>query len=215
MIHRMFASLLLALPLMFVGASAAMAEDFVEGKDYLLVTTPQPGAGEGKAQVVEMFWYGCPHCYELEPLLNKWVDEKPEHVEFVRIPAIFNRPIWGLHAQAYYTAEMLEVTEEFHSAFFAAMHRQGKRMASEEQIRDFFVELGVDGAEFDKTFDSFAVQTKVRRAADLTKKYGITGVPALIVNGKYRTGGRQAGTYGRMLEIAEELANREAKVASR
>jgi len=209
-IHRLFASLILALPAMLLGTGAVMAQEFEAGKDYQLVTPAQPGGSEGKVQVVELFWYGCPHCYDFEPQLERWIENKPEHVEFIRIPAIFNRAPWALHAQTYYTAEALEVLDKFHRPFFNAIHQDGKRMASEEDIRDFFAELGVDAEEFDAAFNSFAVQSKVRRAADLTKRYGITGVPAMIVNGKYRTGGRAAGTFTRKLEIVDALVAQEA-----
>ncbi|MCW8828007.1 MAG: thiol:disulfide interchange protein DsbA/DsbL [Gammaproteobacteria bacterium] len=200
---------------MFMASGAAKAEEYTAGKDYQLITPAQPGGSGGKVEVVEMFWYGCPHCYQAEPVIEAWLEEKPAHIEFIRIPAIFNQARWALHARAFYTAELLEIMEAFHKPFFNAIHQSGRRMGDEASIRAFFVELGVDGKRFDETFDSFAVQSKVRRAADLTRKYGLTGVPAIVVNGKYRTGGSDAGTYERMMAIAEALASKEAKVAGR
>jgi thiol:disulfide interchange protein DsbA len=161
-------------------------------------------------QVVEMFWYGCPHCYEFDPMLEKWRENKPDNVEFIRIPAIFNNKRWSLHAQAFYTADLLGISEKFHKPFFDAIHQGGQRMDSKEAIKAFFAKFGIDGDTFDETFDSFAVQSKVRRAADLTKKYGISGVPTMVINGKYQTGGRQARTYPRMLKITDALIAREA-----
>ena len=210
MIHRFFAALLLALPVMLLAPGAAQAEEFTEGKDYQLIVPAQPGGSNGKVQVVEMFWYGCPHCFHFEPTLKKWLENKPANVEFIRVPAIFTKPAWKLHAKAYYTAEVLEVMDKFHKPFFDAIHRENKRMSSEESIREFFVGLGVDGEEFDQTFNSFAVQSKMRRAADLTKKYGIKGVPAMVIDGKYHTGGSMAGSNQRMMAITDALVAREA-----
>ncbi len=210
MIRRVFTQLLLVLSLMFMAAGAAHAEEYKAGEDYLMITPAQPGGANGKVQVVEMFWYGCPHCYEFDPMVDKWLENKPDYVEFIRIPAIFNNKRWSLHAKAFYTAELLGVGEKFHTPFFDAIHRGGQRMNTPEAIKAFFAKFGVDGDTFDETFDSFAVQSKVRRAADLTKKYGIKGVPSMVINGKYQTGGRQSRTYPRMLKITDALIAREA-----
>ncbi|MEJ2407543.1 MAG: thiol:disulfide interchange protein DsbA/DsbL, partial [Candidatus Thiodiazotropha sp.] len=130
--------------------------------------------------------------------------------EFVRVPAIFNNPRWEIHAQAFYTAEVLGVLDKFHKSFFDALHKDRLRIENREQIRKFFERIDIDGDTFDRTFDSFAVQSKVRRAADLTKRYGISGVPTIIVNGKYRTDGPMAKSYERLLQIVDTLIKREA-----
>lgn len=210
MIRRLFLGLLLTLPAALSLSGASYAQPYTAGEDYAVITPAQPGGTDGKVQVVEMFWYGCPHCFEFEPTLEKWLENKPANVEFVRIPAIFNREVWKLHAHAFYTAEVLDVMEAFHQPFFDAIHEQGLRMRDRDTIRDFFAKIGVDNKTFDATFDSFAVQSKVRRAADLTKKYGISGVPSMVVDGKYHTGGSQAKSYERMLKIVEALVAREA-----
>ncbi|MGM0595237.1 MAG: thiol:disulfide interchange protein DsbA/DsbL [Pseudomonadota bacterium] len=210
MIRRLFSALLLALPVMLIASAPAKAQEFSAGTDFALVSPALPAGGAGKVEVVELFWYGCPHCYQFEPLLKEWLAEKPANVEFVRIPAIFNRASWKLHAHAYYTAEVLGVMEQFHKPFFDAIHQQGKRLNTQEAIRQFFDGIGVDGDTFDKTFESFAVQAKVRRAADLTRQSGITGVPSIMVNGKYRTGGSMSKTFPRMIEITEALVEKES-----
>lgn len=210
MVRRLFITLMLALPFMGLMAGAAKAEEYNAGKDYALISPAQPAGADGKVQVVELFWYGCPHCFEFEPVLSDWLKDKPSNVEFVRLPAIFNRNSWKLHAHAFYTAEVLDKMEAFHKPFFDKIHKERKRMNTRDSIRDFFADIGVDGETFDATFDSFAVQSKVRRAADLTRKYGITGVPSIVVNGKYRTGGRMSKTYPRMIEITEALVDKES-----
>lgn len=205
MIRTLMLALFLWLPLI-----ATAEENFEAGTHYALVTPALPGAEQGKATVVEFFWYGCPHCFKFEPTLQAWLKNKPDYVEFERIPAIFNNPKWQLHAQAFYTAELLGVLDKVHQPLFDAIHVQHKRMDTREAIRELFESYGVDGKEFEATFDSFAVQSKVNRAADLTRRYGVDGVPAMAVNGKYRTGGGMAGSYENLIRIVDFLAKKEA-----
>jgi thiol:disulfide interchange protein DsbA len=207
-IRRLFLGFLLMLPALAM-SSAASAQQYVPGEDYAVVTPAQPGGTDGKVQVVELFWYGCPHCFQFEPTLHDWVKSKPANVEFIRIPAIFNNPRWQLHAGAFYTAEVLGVMDKFHEPFFNIIHIGHQRMGTREDVRDFFAGIGVDGKTFDDTFDSFAVQAKVRRAADLTRKYGISGVPSLVVNGKYVVDGPMAKSYENMLRIVNALVKKE------
>lgn len=201
---------IVALTLSLFAGVALAADGLKAGEDYAVISPAVSMAGNDKIQVVELFWYGCPACYKLEPHLEEWLKNKPEHVEFVRLPAIFNNPAWVLHARAYYTAEALGIVEDFHAPFFHAMHRFGKRMQSEAEIRDFFVSAGVTAENFDKNFSSFAVESRVRRAADLTRQYGIGGVPALAINGKYVVDGPMAKTYENMFATVNKLAEQEA-----
>ena len=196
---------------MLFAMAPASAAEIKAGEDYQLVTPELPTAGQGRVEVVELFWYGCPHCYHFEPLLEDWIEKKPANVDFIRIPAIFNNPGWKLDAQAFYTAEVLGILDKFHKPFFDAIHRDHERMNDRETIRNFFVRVGVDGKTFDDAFDSFAVQAKVRRAADLTQKYGATGVPTIIINGKFRTDGPMAKSYEHLLEIMNTLIARESQ----
>jgi thiol:disulfide interchange protein DsbA len=198
-------------------SSQAMAFD--EGFEYKKVTPAQPTVSESKVEVVELFWYGCPHCYAFEPELSKWVKNKPDYIEFVRIPAIF-RDNWMPHARAYYTAEALGVLDKTHAAFFDAVHKKKHALQTEKAIGDFFVGQGVKREDFKKAWDSFVVQTKVKRAASMTKRYGIVGVPAMVVNGKYRTGGQAANInhpsankqqqHENVLKVVDWLVAREA-----
>lgn len=198
-------ALLLTVPLV----AGAAATEYTEGIDYASLVPPQPTSSGDKVEVVEMFWYGCPHCYTLDPYIKKWLKTKPAYIDFVRIPAIFSNKTWGLHAAAFYTAEALGIVDKIHDAFFDAIHRQHRRLATESELADFFAEHGVDRDVFTKTFHSFAVQTKVRRSADLSKRYGLDGVPAMIVDGKYRVDGGMAGSYANMLKIVDYLAQKE------
>jgi thiol:disulfide interchange protein DsbA len=192
-----------------------------EGFEYKKVTPAQPTISESKVEVVELFWYGCPHCYDFEPDLSKWVKNKPKHIEFIRIPAIF-RQGWMPHARAYYTAEALGVLDKTHTAFFDAVHKEKRALQTEKDIANFFVSQGVKREDFKRAWDSFVVQTKVKRAVSMTKRYGISGVPAMVVNGKYRTGGPAANInhpgaskqqqHENVLKIVDWLAAREAAV---
>lgn len=133
---RIFRTSLILLTL-FLGSFNVLAE-YAEGFEYERVTPAQPVSTENKIEVLELFWYGCPHCYRLEPYLHEWLKTKPANVEYVRLPAIL-RDSWGLHAHAYYTAEALGVLEKIHTALFDAMHKDRKHIESEESIRQFLL----------------------------------------------------------------------------
>lgn len=185
-----------------------------EGIEYKRVSPAQPTITRDKVEVVELFWYGCPHCFHFEPDLNKWLANKPDNVEFVRVPAVFN-PVWALHARAYYAAVTLGLYDngkhEFHGAFFDEIHKHKKRLDNKNALRTFFARFGVSAEDFNNTFESFAVNTKVNRAADLSKRYQLDGVPSLIVNGKYRTDGPMAGGQKGMLKVLDFLIKKESK----
>ena len=185
-----------------------------EGIEYRLVSPAQPTITKEKIEVVELFWYGCPHCYDFEPDLKKWLANKPDNVVFVQVPAVFN-PGWALHARAYYTATSLGLYDngkhEFHDAFFKELHERKKRLNTKKLLRAFFARFDVSAEDFNNTFDSFAVNTKVNRAATLSKRYQLDGVPSLIVNGKYRVDGPMAGGRKGMLKVTDYLIKKESK----
>ena len=185
-----------------------------EGIEYKLVSPAQPTITKEKVEVVELFWYGCPHCYDFEPDLKKWLANKPDNVVFVQVPAVFN-PGWALHARAYYTATSLGLYDngkhEFHDAFFKELHERKKRLNTKKLLQTFFARFGVSAEDFNNTFDFFAVNTKVNRAAALSKRYQLDGVPSLIVNGKYRVDGPMAGGRKGMLKVTDYLIKKESK----
>jgi thiol:disulfide interchange protein DsbA len=211
----LFLPLLLVLPLLACAAETDQKDEpFSEGIDYELVVPPQPGGSDGTVEVKELFWYGCPHCYHFEPKVKAWLADKPDYVEFSRVPAIFTNPSWKLHAQAFYTAEVLGVLEKMHPIIFNAIHQKHQRLKSEDELAKLFAENGIPEDKFREAFNSFAVQSDVRRAADLTQRYGISGVPTMVVNGKYRVDGPIAGTYDRLIKIVNYLAKKEHEQAS-
>jgi len=201
-INRCLTFAVLLFPML--GACAAPIEDY-----YQAVAAPQPtAAAEGKIEVAEFFWYGCPHCYSLEPHINQWAENKPDDVEFQRMPAVLNKT-WIPHARAYYTAEKLGILEQIHRPLFDALHRDRKRVFSDDELRDFFLEHGVDAATFDRVYGSSEVDTRVKQALILGQRYRLTGVPTIIVNGKYMTSGTLARSFDNMMEVINALVERE------
>ncbi|MEW5010309.1 MAG: thiol:disulfide interchange protein DsbA/DsbL [Cycloclasticus sp.] len=191
-------------------ASALAAEPaaYVAGKDYSLITPIQPTDTVDKLEVVEIFWYGCPHCHQFEPTLGPWTKDLPEDVGFYRLPAIFS-PLWEVHARAYFTADILNVLDESHSALFHVLHVKRKKLSTLEKLADFYVQYGVDKALFEKTYHSFVVNTRVARAKEMVTRYGVEGVPAMVVNGKYLITGPMAKSYENMLRITDFLLAKE------
>jgi thiol:disulfide interchange protein DsbA len=201
--NKMFSLFLLVVALVFSSGSTLAAQG------YEMVTPPQPTSTKDQVEVVEMFWYGCPHCNRLEPYVERWLKRKPKNVKFVRMPGVF-RPSWEIHARAYYTAEILGVVDKVHRPMFEAIHEQKRRMNDEASIMALFKNHGVSNKDFKRVFRSFAVETKLRRAKDMGKRYGVRGVPALIVNGKYRTGAQEAGGNAKVFKVVNELVKKES-----
>lgn len=190
----------------------AVAEDGYEGK-YELITPPQTtSAPEGKVEIVELFWYTCPHCYRFdESHLKNWRKNKPANVHFTHMPAVFGDNDKRLPlAKAYYVAEALQVLDKIHTPLFKAIHDDNRDMNNKDALQKLFVKHGVSAEDFAKTYDSFWVNTQINRAKTMTKGYGIGGVPVVIVNGKYRLTSELANGYTEMMKILEHLIKQEA-----
>lgn len=193
---------------LLAGVCPADEPAFQAGTDYELVRAAQPAAAAGRVEVAEIFQYGCGGCAQFEPHLHAWEESKPEYVDLIRIPAVWNA-VGELHARAFYTAEALGVLEEIHAPFFHAFHVEGNRLETEAKLRVFFARHGVDAQTFDATFASFAVHTKVQRAKELVTRFGVGETPTVIVAGKYLTRAGLARSYPRWFEIVDALAVRE------
>lgn len=174
-------------------------------KRYVKLPSPQPTRTGDKIEVLEVFWYGCPHCYQFEPVIEKWLTEKADYIEFVRIPGVMAKH-WLAHARAYYAAEKLGVLEKIHRPLFDAIHNQKKDIMDEKSLKNFFVEHGIDGDDFDQAYKSRDVEENVREAFQVGQRYQLTGVPAVIVNGKYGTSASMAGGYGELMNVIDILA---------
>lgn len=199
-----------SLPTLLLGGLLSLqAWAFDEGIDYTVLSTPQPTETGDKIEVLEVFMYTCPHCFHLEPTLDKWQETKPANVEFRRMPAVFG-PRPDLQARAFYAAELLGVEDKFTLAMFDTLHVKKQKVTDENAVVAVAEGAGIDGAEFRKALDSFFVNMKVNRARDATKNYGIDGVPAVVVNGKYRTSPAQATGREGMVKVIDHLIAREA-----
>jgi thiol:disulfide interchange protein DsbA len=188
-------------------------EEFKPGVDYDKVAPPQPTADPAKVEVREFFWYGCPHCYHFEPDLNAWVKKKPESVLFIRQPTVFNAH-WAAHAKAFFTAEALGVLDKVHADFYDAIQNKRQTLESEDDLAKFFAEHGVAEADFHKAYKSFAVDAKMRQAEGMAARYGITGTPSIVVNGKYLVSPGKAKSFPRMIEITNALIKQESGPAT-
>ena len=190
---------------------------FKEGQHYIRMVPSQPTmGGADKIEVAEFFWYGCPHCFSFEPTINKWAADMPASARFVRIPVVWNN-VHELHARLFYTMEVLARNgtladgETFHNTVFLEIQTRGNRLTSLDSIRRLFERFGVDADAFNSTWKSFEVDQKLRVAKDLGRRYSIQGVPAVVVNGKYRTGGVEAGSYDAVPDVIDELIARESE----
>ena len=176
---------------------------------YEEIRPAQPTQSGNKIEVVEVFWYGCPHCYTLEPYLQKWLAGKPDDVEFRRLPGILGSS-WTPHARAFFTAEKMGILDQIHEPLFKAIHKDRKRIFSDEELKDFIVSTtGVDANEFSRIFNSKEIDIKMRQALVSEQKYKITGVPAIIVNGKYLTNGTMAKSYEAIINVTDHLIDME------
>jgi len=176
---------------------------------YEVLTAPQRTANPEKIEVIEFFWYGCPHCFQFEPHIKEWIENKPDNVEFISMAPPLN-PAWKVHSQAFYAAEVLGVLDQFHEAMFNTIHRDKKPMRKPKDVGKLVDSLGLDGDKFVKTMKSFNVDAKIRQALQKAKDVNISSVPTVIVNGKYRTSGSVAGSYPNLIAVINQLVEKES-----
>jgi thiol:disulfide interchange protein DsbA len=182
------------------------------GQHYKSVRNPQAPANPAKIEVMEVFAYSCPHCFQFEQPLEKWLAKKPGDVEFVRLPHTLGQPANQLRNKAFYAAQLLGVFEPFHRALFGAIHGQGKMAASAEELRGLFVQhTGVKAEDFDGAFNSFAADAGARRGEATVRELGITSVPTIVVEGKYYTSPRAGGGFTEMLAVTDFLVEQARK----
>jgi thiol:disulfide interchange protein DsbA len=209
LIKSTFIKPLLLLSLLFTGAVFAQPALYVEGTHYEVIDKPVRTADPNKIEVTEVFWYGCPHCYAFEPLLESWTEKLPSDVAFVRMPAMWNE-LMNVHAQIFYTEQALGSWDKTHSVVFDAIHQKQNYLQTQDAIRTLFATQGISAADFDKAWTSFTVSSQVKQAAARMREYGVNGVPNLIVNGKYRVSANDAvASQADMIKIADYLIQKE------
>jgi protein dithiol oxidoreductase (disulfide-forming) len=176
----------------------------------VVLDPPLPTDAKGKIEVVEFFWYECPHCYALEPALEAWVKTLPSDVEFRRVPATFNDRL-NISARVFYALEAMGLLDKLHRPLLDAIHKDRLRITDEAQLSAWLQGKGVDVAKFSSTLKSFAVEGRLKRATILVQGSKIDGVPALMVNGQYVIGAGGGGSEERMLAIASSMIDRSRK----
>jgi thiol:disulfide interchange protein DsbA len=186
----------------------ASQAQFLEDVEYKRVS-PQPVETGGKVEVREFFWYGCSHCFALEPWLDKWLKTLPKSAQFVRTPAVFNEQ-WAVHARAYYAFEALGITAKMHYALFHALHAEKRPLNNADGLAAFVTEKGGDRTAFLDAYNSFGMQANLNRALQAARAYNIDSVPTLIVDGKYMTNANIAGGYDKVPKVLDFLVKKAA-----
>ena len=186
------------------GLVGAQSQKIEEGFDYRILPIAQPVETKGKVEVIEFFWYGCPHCYDFEPELTSWMKRQPKDVTFRRVPVAF-RDDFMPHSQLFYALEALGKGDALNEKVMYAMHKENKRLLTESEIADWVALQGIDRNTFLATYRSFAVASKARAAKQLAEAYRIDGVPTIVMQGKYVTSPSIAGTKAKAIAVMDYL----------
>ncbi len=186
-------------------ALGAGAVELKQDRDFRLVNPPL-ATDMKKIEVTEFFWYGCPHCFDFEPVLAAWVRKLPADVSFRRVPTIFPNDKWMPGARLYYTLEAMNLLEKLHSEVFRAIHVERQRLDDEKVLLEWVAKKGVDAKRFSETWSSFGVQSRVQQAKEITQAAGLTGVPAVMVHGKYLA--LTPGNYEELVGNIDQLVAR-------
>ncbi len=195
--------------LLSVVSSSAFAQlAYVAGSDYQVISPAVKTSNPDKVVVTEIFWYGCPHCFRFEPYVERWSANLPEGVVFEQVPSALVKG-WIEHARAFYAFEMMGALDQLHTEFFDALHLKRQRLNDIDAIAGFVAEHGLDEKAFREHYNSFPVETQIRKNLQKEKRYGHDGVPAVIVNGKYLVSGSLAGSNERMIQIMSFLVQQE------
>lgn len=176
---------------------------------YTVLSSPLDVSTGDKIEVMELFWFGCGHCYALEPKINEWLSNKPANTEFVKIPAIFSKR-WELHAQAYYAMLELGVEDKAVDDLFNQLHVKGKQVRDQDDLVKFFSQYGKSEQEVKDALNSFDVDSKIRNAKILTAKSTARGVPAILIDGKYQTSVSLAGSEDELFKVVNQLVEKAA-----
>ena len=202
MLKRILSMIVVGLGLII--SQAFSADGFQEGVHYQTLTKPVVTLDPARVEVLELFWYGCPHCDMLDPALKAWAQQLPSDVLFTRMPVVFGRS-WEMHARMFWVAKNLGLLETIHEPLFDTIHREGRRLQRVEDVIAFFERYGADPAVVKRELAGFATESALRLADARVRAYGIQGVPALVVNGQFVTGVSQAGGESQLFRLLDEL----------
>lgn len=182
-----------------------LAADLVEGRDWRAVSPPQPSAAPDKIEVLEFFSYGCPHCMDLNPVIKPWASKLPEDVTFRQVPVTFGRAAWANLARLFYALEYSGDLDRLNQEVFEALHNDRTKLFTEKDVFAWVASKGVDVATFEPLFNSFAVETQIKRGDTLVERYRVDAVPMIAVGGRYVVVGQEAKGFPDMLAIADKL----------
>ena len=203
--RRLFSTAMLSVTTLMGTASAWAQQAFRSGKDYITLERPvATEAGSGKIEVLEFFWYSCPHCNQFEPAFEQWVKNAPKDVVVRRVPVAF-RDDFVPQQRLYYTLEAMNLVEKMHIRVFTAIHGEKQMLNSDASVLAWAEKQGIDKAKFAETYKSFGVATKAKRAVQLQNDFKIEGVPSLGVAGRFYIDGTLAGSMPRALQVADAL----------
>lgn len=207
--HR---ALIAALALLPLACNGAESPKFQAGVHYQLARTPQPAPDPKKVEVTEVFWFGCPHCFHFDPYIEKWAQTKPADVVFDRVPASLGRADGIVHSEAFYTAEMLGLSDRIHHDLFNGIHEHNLPLTTQAAIAPLFAKYGISPEEYNKTMNGFAVDARVRRAEAYIRDLGVTSVPTVVVGGKYWSNATIAGgNFDKLIEVLNFLVDKVRK----
>ncbi len=205
----LLAAALLLVGISLTGISGASAE-LVEGRDYTVLPHPQPTESGKNIEVLEFFWYGCPHCYDLHPHIQAWLKKAPKDVSFRYVPAVF-RPNWIPGLKTFYALEALGERDRLHDKVYEAIHLDKIDLTKDDVLFDWIAKQGIDRQKFMDAYNSFSVQNQVSRSTHMSKDYNLSGVPTVVVDGRYLTSGRMGGTPQDTIRTLDELIEKVRK----
>lgn len=212
--NRLLSMVLTGLLACLIGTFAWGQARLVPGKDYIEISPAQTIETADKNEVLEFFWYRCPHCYALEPHLERWVKKLPADTQFRRMPAVFNDE-WAIDARIFFALEAIGQEERVHRPLFDQIHKGGgaalKGATYMKFVSDFLAKQGVDMAKYDSALRSFTVESKVKRAFQSAQAYKLDGVPSIAVNGKYLVSAAQVGDGQNMIDVSDAVLGQARK----
>lgn len=200
---RILKTLFVAFLLSF--AAAAGAVDLQEGREYTVIDPPAPVDVKGKIEVIEFFSYACPHCNHLEPIIGPWVKKLPPDVAFRRVPLV-GGPAWQPTAKLFYTFDAMGLEARYHGDVFVAIHGDHSMVPTDEKsIADWVAKKGIDSGKFASTYGSFAVQTKVQQAQQILQSHHVSGVPAMVIDGRYLVRNEAINSYEDLMNLTDAV----------
>ncbi len=195
--------------LFFVAITSFSVVGFsAEGSQKYVQISNQKQTESDKIIIYEFFWYGCPHCYNIEPTINQIEADLKKDTILIKVPVAL-RNTWEIHAKAYYALQQMKLDDDLHEKIFAEIHVNANRLDTEEKLINFLNDEGHDSQKFSKILNSFGTEIRVKKASRLANQYQITSVPTLIINGKYRTSGSYVSSYEELYDVVQLLVDKE------